>query len=275
MKKALALILALILLLSAAACGSTSAAQETTAGGTETTAGGTETAAPAAETAASGAEAPASGDSEAASSTVSYEISYQSVKAWTNSFGTNKVQIIVEITNTGSAPIYLSSGAYDLEDASGTLLASESMLAFYPHVLAAGEKGYIYEAETLDADADTELVLSPAVEAVAATVDLIRCPVTDIALSDDENGNIKVTGNIENTSGEDGSSVYIALVMYDADDLPIGLVYTSLTSDIINEFNSGAPMGFEMTSWSLPEGVTAASVASYTVYAYPYQHQLN
>lgn len=57
---------------------------------------------------------------------VAYEVTYTNAKIYTNSIGTVWSQVIVEIENTGSSDLYLSSGSYDLEDADGNLIASEN-----------------------------------------------------------------------------------------------------------------------------------------------------
>ncbi|NCB52368.1 MAG: hypothetical protein EOM54_10905 [Clostridia bacterium] len=250
MKRTAFFCLTLALLLALTACGSTPAAQKTAAPGSETV---------------EPEALPTEALPEAA-----YDITYQNARAWTNGIGTTWVQVIVEITNTGSVPLYLSSGSYDLEDTSGKLIASQTLVSTYPNVLDVGEKGYMYEETTLDnVSSDTELVVVPRVDAEAATVDLIRYPVTDLAISDGQYGGIDALGRVENTADEAESMVYIAVMLFDADNMPIGLLFTILTDDL----NPGDKIGFEANSFSLPGDVTAASAASYIVYSYPLQYQ--
>lgn len=199
-----------------------------------------------------------------------YEITYQNAKVWTNSIGTTWVQSIVEITNTGSTNLFLSSGAYDLEDANGALVASKSMVSAYPSVLAPGEKGYMYDETTLDDySGDGNLTILPRPDVEEATVDLIRYNVTDLTITDDEYSGVKVMGRIENTTEETESMVYIVAFFYDASGIPIGSVFTILSEDL----EAGAKIGFEMSGFSLPDDVTADSIAETTVYAYPLQFQ--
>ena len=121
-----------------------------------------------------------------------YEITDCRAKTWTNSIGTVWVQTIVEITNTGTTNLYLSSGSYDLEDASGNLIGSKTMVSAYPSVLAPGEKGYMYEETILDDTTDGELIVLPREDIEEAKVELIRFPVTDTKISNGNYGRVKM-----------------------------------------------------------------------------------
>lgn len=199
-----------------------------------------------------------------------YEITYQNAKVWTNSIGTTWVQTIVEITNTGSTNLYLSSGAYDLEDANGALVTSQSMVSTYPSVLAPGEKGYMYDETTLDDySGDGNLKILPRPDVEEATVDLIRYNVTDLSVSNDEYFGVNVKGRVENTTEKSENMVYIVAFFYDASGIPIGSVFTILSEDL----DAGAKIGFEMSGFSLPDDVTADVIADSIVYAYPTQFQ--
>ena len=265
MKKLLALILAMILALSLAACGDT--------GGQHS---GDPTQRPSQEQ--NGPSPAESKDTEPIESNEPvepagkpYEITYQNAKVWTNSIGTTWVQTIVEITNTSSKNLYLSSGSYDLEDADGKLVASQSLVSCYPSVLAPGEKGYMYEETTLDNyDGDGNLTILPRPSIDTAKVDLIRYNVTDVTISDDRFSGVKVLGRVENATDEatDGM-VYIAAFFYDVSGTPIGSAFTILMEDI----EAGAKIGFELSGFSLPDDVTADAVANTIVYAYPFQFQ--
>ena len=198
-----------------------------------------------------------------------YEITDCRAKTWTNSIGTVWVQTIVEITNTGTTNLYLSSGSYDLEDASGTLIASKTMVSTYPSVLAPGEKGYMYEETILDDTTDGELIVLPREDIEEAKVELIRFPVTDTKISNGTYGKVKMTGRIENTSNETQNFVYIVAFLYDDNGACIGQIFTILTEDLA----AGDKIGFEMSSLTLPDDVSAESIADYVIYAYPLQYQ--
>jgi len=200
----------------------------------------------------------------------SYEVTYQNVSAYTDSIGTTWVQAIVEITNTGSENLYLNSGSYDLEDAEGDLITSQSLVSTYPDVLAPGEKGYMYDETTLDDyEEGAELKILPKLDIEKAKVGLIRYNVSDVKVSDDDMGDIKVLGRVENTTNEASSMVYIVAFFYDADGTPIGSAFTILDG----ELEVGEKTGFEIHSFALPDDVSSDKIAETVVYAYPSQFQ--
>ena len=239
MKKIAALLLTLVLLLTVCACGS---------GETNTTPGGQEQ-----------EEQPA----------VAYEVTDSRARTWTSGTGTTWVQTIVEITNTGTSNLYLSSGSYDLEDAGGNLVASQTLVSAHPEVLAPGEKGYMYEETTLDEPVEGELTVLPRESVEEAKVDLIRFPVTEAKLTEGSYGGFKMTGRVENTGEEEEGMVFVTAFLYDAEGVFLGELFTILMEDLA----PGDKIGFEMSSYSLPDDVTLESVADFTVYAYPTQYQ--
>lgn len=204
---------------------------------------------------------------------VKYEITYSNVRVYKNSIGTTWVQSIVEITNTGNSNLYLSTGAYDLEDYSGSLVKAQTLVSTFPNVLAPGEKGYMYDETTLDEDeydGDGELTILPRPDVRKAKVDLVRYNISELKISDDKFGGVKVSGRIENqTSEKTDGMVYIVAFFYDESGNPIGSAFTILTEEI----DSGAKIGLELSGFSLPDDVTSASVSDTVVYAYPLQYQ--
>lgn len=206
---------------------------------------------------------------QSSESSVSYEITDSRARTWTNRIGSVWVQTIIEIKNTGTTNLYLSSGSYDLEDASGKLVASQKMVSAYPNVLAPGEKGYMYEETTLNEAVDGELTVLPHEDVEEATVDLIRFPVTDVEISNDTYGSVKMLGRIENTSDEEESMIYIVAFLYDANGSCIGQMFTILLEDLA----AGDKIGFEMSGFSLPDDITTETIADFVIYAYPMQYQ--
>lgn len=264
MKKKTAILLAAVMLCTLAACGSSgNSADETAADAPpESTAAESE---PAAEDEPAAVETPAEPAEEAA-----WEVTYQNARTYVNSIGTTWVQSIVEITNIGSKDLYLSAGAYDLEDADGSLVTARTMVSEYPNVLAPGEKGYMYEETTLDEySGDGELTILPRPDVKEATVDLIRYDVSEVSVADGGYGDVSVTGRVENTTDEAGSMVYVTAFFYDANGVPIGSAFTILTE----ELPAGGKIGFKLSGFALPDDVTADVIADTVVYAYPLQMQ--
>lgn len=188
---------------------------------------------------------------------------------WVNSIGTTWVQVIVEITNDGTKDLYLGSGNCDLEDSSGKLIKSMTMLSEYPEVLAPGEKGYMYEETTLDEPVEGELTVLPRPNVQEAKVACIRLAVSDVEVSDDKYGDIKIMGRVENTTNKDQSLVQVSALLYGSDGKLIGIAFTY----VMDTLKPGDKVGFEMGGFSLPDTVNASAVANCVVYAYPTQFQ--
>lgn len=200
-----------------------------------------------------------------------YEITYQNIKLYSSSLDTVWSQAIVEITNTGDKPLYLSSGAYDIEGTDGSLLASQTLVSAFPQYIEPGEKGYYYEETTHDnIAANQEVVLVPRPQVEDAQNEVIRFPVSDLNMvAGAYDMGVKITGRVENTSTEEQTMVYVVATLYDADGMPIGLMFQIVMEDIA----AGDKIGFEINSFSLPDDVNIDTVKDYTVVAYPLQMQ--
>lgn len=201
---------------------------------------------------------------------VAYEVTYSNIEVYTDSISTVWAQTIFEVTNTGTKDLYLKSGSYDIEDASGALVASRTFVSVYPDVISPGEKAYYYEETMLEnVKADAELTILPRPSVAEAKVENIKLPVTDDALSDEQYGGLKLIGRVTNSTEETQKMIHIAVVLYDAAGTPICHMFTIL----MEELAPGDKIGFECSSFSAPDTITAESVASYSVVAYPLQMQ--
>ncbi len=195
----------------------------------------------------------------------SYEITYQNVRVF-DEYGYTKAIVMIEITNNGTKDLYLDICSYDLEDSAGSLIATESMVSCFPSVLSPGEKGYLYETSYLDDySGDGNVVVLPHLSIEDATIKNTRYPVSDISITDDGYGGIKVLGRVENNTNETEDSPEVAVVFYDDNGTPLGLDYDLLLPSLA----PGDKTGFEINYDDLPDGITAAQIADYTVYAYP------
>jgi len=201
---------------------------------------------------------------------VAYEITYAKASSYLRNSSTVWVQVIIEVENTGSARLYLDSGAYDLEDANGKLIKSVSYVSVYPDVIEPGEKAYYYEETSIDDfEKAVELEILPRVDIKKATVDKIRLSVSDDVLSEDGYGDLKILGRVENTTDEELSYVYVVVVLFDSNDIPLGLFHTTIPDTLA----PGDKVGFEGISMFLPASVTLDSVSRYEVFAYMEQYQ--
>lgn len=204
-----------------------------------------------------------------ASSEPGYELGEAQVTIWTSIIGSQWMQTIIPITNTGDANLFVDGGSFDIEGADGSLIGVQSYVSAYPQVLAPGEVGYIYENTTMETVIDGDPVIVPHPDIDVATVDFIRFETSDISISDEEYGGIKAIGRVKNTTDSTESMVYVAIALYDESGNVIDIMYTVLA----DELPAGDQIGFEMSSFSLPGHITAAMVADYDVWAYPLQMQ--
>ena len=253
MKRILTAILLLSLILLLCACSAFHASFEA---GWEKAVNPTKTAEP---TAAPAAKTPAAEPS--------YEVTMQRATTWVSGTGSHWVQIVAAIENTGSANLYLSSGAYDLEDASGALVRSGKMVSEYPDVLAPGETGYLYDTALLDEPVEGELTLLARPDADKARVNLIRYETSDIDLTMDKYGDLKIKGRVENTTTEPSDLTQIVAALYDEDGEFLGLGFTFVDETL----EPGMKVGFTINVMELPESLLEQA-ATCRVWAYPVQY---
>jgi hypothetical protein len=148
----------------------------------------------------------------------------------------------MEIMNTGSCALYLSSGTFDYEDASGSLVATESLVSVYPEVINPGEKAYYYDVSTLDnVKLGDTLKIVPKINAEQSAVDTIRLPTSDVKLSSTDYGTLNVIGRVENNTSQIQNMIYVTVFLYDPDGVFIGLLFTIISDDLA----PGEKIGFE------------------------------
>ena len=219
------------------------------------------------ETAETPAETPAETAPVEEKAATSWEVGEGKVQTWTDSIGSEWVQVMVPVVNNGTDNLYLSSGTMDLEDETGHLVKSMSMVSVYPTVIKPGETAYYYEETTLDEGVEGDLTVLPHVAVEKAKVDLIRYEVSDLELKSKESGGVELTGRVENTTQENGSLVYIVAFFYNEDNEPLGQAFTILNNDLA----AGDKIGFSANTFSLQ--ITADEIDHYDVFAYPTQMQ--
>lgn len=203
---------------------------------------------------------------------VKYEITYNNAYIWIDSIGTSWAQVLVELKNIGDVPIYLSSGSFDLETPSGVVVKTRTLVSEYPDVIEVGEKGYFYDSVMLDEVPTENLVVIPRISAKEAKVPCTRFDVTQVTITDSRYYGPKATGKIKNNTSSDFTSIiYVVIVLYNAENKPIGILKDLITDDL----PAGASIGYEASDIYNPETLHASDVKSYLTYAYPNQYQFN
>lgn len=196
-----------------------------------------------------------------------FEYEMYPVKTWVSSIGTPWAQVAIAITNVSSENLYFDSASVDLETETGTLFATQNYISAYPQVIAPSETAYYYEEIMLDSTPEGQLYDNWHVSVAPAMVEQIQFPVSDVTISADSFGYIKAIGRVENTTSEEQSLVLVSVMLFNAENLPIGHMFTYV------DLAPNDKMGFECSGMSIPSDITIEDVASYVAVAYPQQYQ--
>lgn len=196
---------------------------------------------------------------------IQYEITYKNVRKWVDSIGSTWIQVIAEISNTGSTPIYISSGSYEVEDTNGAIIQVGSYTSIKPTIIQENEKAYFYDETTMDSPVSEIGNFIPHFTAKKSTSLPPKIAVTDINFINTSLGP-KALGRIKNLSDTDITTfIYVAIVLFDSNNKPIGVLSDSLSSDLPID----STLAFEATNIYLDDIVSKETISSYKAYAYP------
>ena len=199
-----------------------------------------------------------------------FTVTYAHAQADTHGSGEVWVQLLAEVTNTGSEPLTLGAADWTVCTPDGTELAVRKGVSAYPQTIEPGEKGWYYDEFTVDTAQTGELAVQYDGDALAASIRAaeqsgVRYAVSDVNLKDSVYGGVELTGRIRNDTAERGSLVCVAAVLLDESEKPLGVVYTVLGSPL----EAGAETTFGMSSEMLPPEVKSADIAQVETFAYP------
>ncbi len=197
--------------------------------------------------------------------TVKYDVGDAIVDMWTDSVGTKWIKIGVPVTNTGTANLYTKSSTATIETQTGQLLQSVSYISCYPECLKPGETGYYYKETSCDFN-ETNIKVSFNANVEKASVDVIRYDVSDVSISAETYGGIKIIGRVTNNTREKAVLAQVAINMFDSSDNWICTRFTYIYNDIA----PGSQDSFSMSSYAFVN-MTPSDVAKYEAYAYPNQ----
>lgn len=147
------------------------------------------------------------------------------------------MQLLAEVTNTGSEPLTLGAADWTVCTPDGTELAVRKGVSAYPQTIEPGEKGWYYDEFTVDTAQTGELAVQYDGDALAASIRTaeqsgVRYAVSDVNLKDSVYGGVELTGRIRNDTAERGSLVCVAAVLLDESEKPLGVVYAVLDSPL-------------------------------------------
>lgn len=212
-----------------------------------------------------GEDAAAAGSNSSAAK-AEYTVGDAAVSVTTDSIGSKYVQVSFPVTNTGKVNLYLKSGSADIENSSGSLEDTVTMISACPEVIKPGETGYYFERALYDGSATTGLKAVAHADVEKASVDCVRYAVSDLSVKDEQYLGAKIIGRVENTTDEEGSMVKVAALLFDNGGGLIGTEFTYLDGALA----AGDKKAFECTS--LNSDLKASDIAKYEVYAYPSQY---
>lgn len=198
---------------------------------------------------------------------LSYEITDIYENIYDNPYVGKMYDVIIEVTNTGNAPLYLDKCTLDYEDNDGHLLqtTSEFSISKAPAIIQPGEKGYFFTNGSTSFDADVSfddgVKLVPQLKLVKATGELKSYEVTDTTVYNNGYGGVGIKGRVINDTDKEVSLIYITTVYYNAEGHVIGVSYSSLMDVQPNSKASFDDTGLLNTQMSLD------MVADYKVYA--------
>ena len=181
----------------------------------------------------------------------------------------------VPITNTGNVKLYVYLASFDIEDKEENLKQSVSQYSVktYPKIIRPGETTYAYFDVSYTGDSTSDLVLIPHLDLIdASSADDLRYDVSATLTFglDSYSNSLVASGSVSNGNEESGSSVYIAVLLFDND----GAYFGTLTKSTYRTLESGASLDFT-AGWDYPYrhggeyGVN--DVATYKVYAWEWE----
>jgi len=194
-----------------------------------------------------------------------YKITYQRHEEYVDILGDLSCDTIIEIENTSVFNLFLKDCNVSFESPNGDLLATcDALVSDDPNVIAPGEKGYFYfKNGTINGDLDIneDYVFVPKLKVEKSRNPIVRYDISDVTLSETSDGYINIIGKITNSDTKKARLAWVAIILYDAEDIPIAIVGTTLKSiepgetttfsrDVRNFFN---------------KDISISDVASYTV----------
>jgi len=201
-----------------------------------------------------------------------FDVLDSKITLWKSSIGTIWGQLIVEVKNTGTTPLYLTSSDFDLENEIGEPVDVMKVVGVYPSIIMPGEMAVYCNQTTMDKVTDETMQLKAVhrIQPKKAKNDQILFPASDVSVEDSPYGGISAIGQIENNTAEEQKMVYVAVVCRDENEK----VVTVLTTILMDAIAPGETVWFEATALSLPDNITADQFKTFETYAYPLQMQI-
>lgn len=257
MKKIIALLCLLALLVVLAGCSEKEPAEPDTQPTTQSTQPTTESTAPT-ETTTEFSNEPSPSEPE-------LSFGAANVSTFRDEYGTIYAQALITVKNESTVSVQLSQGVMEFMDENGvSVFCAESVMAF-PDVLAPGETACYFE-QVAPEMADTQ-ALSVQLSGVEATpcADPVRFETDAGSLRTSPYGGLILTGTVTNRTATPQELCCVAAVLYGQDGSPLAVIYTVLMETL----EGSSTLDFTIEHYLLPETLTVDAVADYTLFAYP------
>jgi len=175
-------------------------------------------------------------------------------------------QVFITVVNTGETALFLEHSAYDLEDASGKIIAASPRVYGFPQIIQPGESGHYCNQIRIDGWSEVApFKVIPHLNVFATHLDSICFEVSEIYFNSRGYNNkiSNVLGRIENKTEKSYDRIYVAGLFYGKEDEPIGYI----SSRIFEEVPPGAKVGFSdfVISLTRPD---ISDVSRYEVFAF-------
>ena len=197
-----------------------------------------------------------------------YSITYQYFNVYEEKYGGVNYQAIMEIANIGQKNLYLGSATFDIYDSNGKIVASDSYISNDPSVIAPGEKGYYFNNGGTFDNPIGQYTMAPTISVEYTDLQSEKFPINNTSIKKSKYGGIEILGTVTNNTEKDEGLLWIAFVVFDSEDRPIGVYGTNIL-----DFNAGVTIGFEGHGMLLPDYVTLDKVKRFEVVASPTQYQ--
>ena len=193
---------------------------------------------------------------------VDYKVNQELFNHYVTTFGSHLAAAFVEIENTGNTPLYLHDGQFDVEDNSGHLLTTQTLVSTCPGALRPGETGYFYSdyIDLSDVDDSNGLVFVPHYKVDEARHEIIDYEVSDLGIREDDMFKCKVSGRLTNTQDEEINLLYVNVIYYDSEGRVLGISGTNIT-----DVQPGDTTSFEVIGKFFYDGVNYSDIAEYKV----------
>ena len=193
---------------------------------------------------------------------VDYKVNQELFNHYVTTFGSHLAAAFAEIENTGNTPLYLHDGQFDVEDNSGHLLTTQTLVSTCPGALRPGETGYFYSdyIDLSDVDDSNGLVFVPHYKVDEARHEIIDYEVSDLGIREDDMCKCKVSGRLTNTQDEEINLLYVNVIYYDSEGRVLGISGTNIT-----DVQPGDTTSFEVIGKFFYDGVNYSDIAEYKV----------